>query len=228
MEPTKKLLQKTNSTALSKALQANNTASAIEELSKLSIYKILDAREYYDEMSFQLGQLRKSYNWFKHTKGVEGRMKHMATLKKIGKELSDQLEATPKLYTLLELKKEQEDVTLKTLKLMLLSVVQYYQTSQLMTPAMIEEVALRIIHRFGGLTLEDVALCLHRVKNGDYGDVYNRVDGGAIMKWLQTYEDELQQIGIERNRRIHNQEKSGAKSGQEYRIVEPVRLKQLM
>lgn len=194
----------------------------------MSIYKILDAREHYDEMAFQLQQMRKSYNWFKSTKGVDGRIQHMKTLKKIGQELKMQLAEMPKLYTLYELRKEQEEPTVKTLKLMIIGVVEYFQTSQILSTGLIEEVSLRIMHRFGGLTIEDVALCFHRVKNGDYGDVYNRVDGGAIMKWLQSYEDEVQQIGIERNRRIHNQDKSGAKSGQEYRLVQPVRLKSLM
>lgn len=201
---------------------------AIREVSKLSLHRILQARDQYEDMRFQLQSLRNSYLFFKHNQ-VDGRVKHMATLKQMGKELAHELEKTEAILTLAELRQENEPGLLLVLERMVMNLTEFFHTNELMTPGQIQETALRIAYRFGGLTLEDVTLCLHRVKNGDYGSVYNRVDGGAIMGWLQRYEQDWQAVGMERNARLHNQSKAGVwKEGHEYRIVAPKRLKELI
>lgn len=153
----------------------------------------------------------------------------MATLKKLGTELVAQLAVTPQILTLYELRKDQEEPTLKKLKLLVTNLALYFHTTQVVSKSMIEEIATRILYRFAGLSIEDVALCFHKVQNGDYGDVFNRLDGGVVMKWLQKYEAELQRIGMERDRRLHNQDKTGiTKNGHDYRLVTPARIKNLM
>lgn len=189
----------------------------------------MDARELRIEAEDQLISLRKSYHFFKTNKGVAERIKHMASIKAAAVELKKELEKIPVVPTLFELAKQNEESIMGTLQLMIINVVEYYKTSEIMKGAMVEEIALRAILTFGGLTLEDVALCFHRAKNGQLGQIYNRIDGGVIMEWLLAYQEEVQSIGMERNRRLHNQGKTGMwKEGHEYRILKPKRLTELM
>lgn len=189
----------------------------------------MDARELRIAREEELEALRNSYRFYKSTQGIDCRIQHMITIKAKGEALSKELDKIPVVPTLFELAKQDEEKIMGTVQLMIINVVEYYKTSELMKSEMVEEVALRIIVTFGGLTLEDVALCFHRAKNGQLGQIYNRIDGGVIMEWLLGYQEEVQNIGMERNRRLHNQGKTGIwKEGHEYRILKPKRLTELM
>ena len=225
---TKNQLIKTTCSSLSAALRGDNQVLALRELSTLSIQKIINAQDTYEELNFRLESLRKSYVMFKREK-IKDRVKHMAEIKKMAGEVKLQVAEIPHYATLFELRKNDEQTTLNTITFMVIDIALYFQTGQVMSKDMAQEVSLRILLKFGGLTLEDVALCLHKVKNGEYGNNYNKVDGGSLMQWLNRYEAERQEIGMEMTRRIHNQGKSGVwKEGHEYRLIEPKRLKELV
>ena len=189
----------------------------------------MDARDLRINAEEEFVSLRKSYKFFKENKGIDGRIQHMITIKGIAAELKKQLETLPAVPTLLESAAKDEEEVMRVLQLMIINLQEYYQTSDVLAGAMVEEIALRIILTFAGLTLEDIALCFHQAKSGLLGKVYNRIDGAVIMEWLNIYQTNVQSIGIERNRRMHNQGKTGIwKQGHEYRIVQPTRIKELM
>lgn len=214
---------------LSIALRTDNKNVALRELCTFSVQKIIRDQETHEELTFRLESLRNSYRLFKNNKMIEGRMLHMASIKKLAQEVTAQLNETTYLPTLFELRNTNEDDVLTTITLMVIDLCEYFTTSQVLSSAMAQEVSLRILLKFGGLTLEDIALCFHKVKNSDYGSNYNKVDGGSLMQWLNRYEAEKQEIGMEMMRRIHNQSKSGVwKDGQEHRLIEPKRLKELV
>lgn len=191
----------------------------------------MDSRDLRLNVEEQLVSLRKSYKFFKENKGIDGRIQHMITIKGIAAELKQQLATIPVVPTLFEAANENEERLTDTLQLMIINLVEYYKTSEIMGKDMIYEIALRIVLTFGGLTLEDIALCFHQAKSGQIGNgkIYNRIDGGVIMEWLNHYQANVQFIGMERNRRLHNQGKTGIwKDGHEYRILQPKRVKELM
>ncbi len=192
----------------------------------------MKTREAREDLTFRLDQLRRSYKWFSETKFEKAkeekeRKKHLVAIKKEGEEIKAQLEAIPDYPTLFELRKD-EDEALRLVTLLVIKVVDYFTTTEQMSNDMMSEVALRIIYQFGGLTLEDVAICFHQAMNAVHGKVYNRIDGAVLMNWLHKYEGDLREIGEEKNRRIHNQEKSGVwKEQHDYRIIQPRRLTEL-
>ncbi|WP_443937075.1 hypothetical protein [Pedobacter sp. MW01-1-1] len=47
-----------------------------------------------------------------------------------------------------------------------------------------------VIGEFPGLSLEEVTICFAQAKKGYYGEVYNRLDGQIILKWLRLYQAE--------------------------------------
>lgn len=189
----------------------------------------MQSREQREDMVFELESLRKSYRYFKNTKGIEGRIKHLMTLKKLGEELKAKLADLPEIPTLFELRAQDEDELLRVLSLMVVNVIEFHDTSKIMSPTMIQEVSLRIAMKHGGLTLEDVGLCFHQVKNGERGKIYNRLDAAVMLEWLNDYDKDIQEIGAERQRRVHASGKgSSSKSYTDHRLVVPARLRKLM
>lgn len=188
----------------------------------------MDARDERNDLEFRLASLRRSYKFFKNTM-VPDRISAMKKIKAEANQVKTALETIPEYPYLLQLRTQDEDELIRVLKLMIIGVVKFFHTTDVMNGDQIEESAILIAYQFAGFTLEDVALCFHQAQRGFYGKVYNRVDGAVLMEWLHDYEGRLQAMGMERNRRIHNNEKSGInKNGHDYRIIQPRRLKELM
>jgi len=185
----------------------------------------MDSRELRLNLEFELESLRNSYRFFKKTPPRLGnrmeRKKCLNEITALATELKEQMAEVPEYPLLCELRLKDENEALRLLKLLVANVVLYHTTSEVMSPDMIDEVALRLLYQFGGLTLEDVALCFHQVKNGTRGKVYNRVDAAVIMIWLHDYQKDMQEIGMERNQRIANNDKTGVwKDSHPWRLVD--------
>lgn len=74
----------------------------------------------------------------------------------------------------------------------------------------INALAPMLIYEFTGLTVEDVAICFTQAKKGYYGEIYNRLDGQIIMKWLRSYHNEKIDRLKEKSYALHRQSKSGS------------------
>jgi hypothetical protein len=224
MAQTKNLPQTTSSSSLSVALQINNKELAIREVSALSVRKILDARELRQDLEFELEQTRKNWRWYKNTtfedkEHEKDKKKHMAELEKKGNTLKMLLAKVPDYPTLFEWRSKNEKTLVDTLTLMIIDLTEYHNTTDRMGANMTKEVALRVALQFGGLTIEDVALCFNQVKNGLMGKVYNRVDASVIMGWLHEYQKDVQEIGADRQAQMHVQAKGSTwKNSRDYRI----------
>jgi hypothetical protein len=185
----------------------------------------MDVRELRVELEADLESLRNSYKVFRQPPRLghplKDRRKHMQEIQEQAERVKRDLTVVPAMPLLCELKLTSEDEALRMLKVLIVDMVLFHETSDKMSKEMIEETALRILYQFGGLTVEDVALCFHQVKNGLRGTVYNRVDAQVLMKWLHDYQKDAQEVGMERNLRIHNNDKTGVwKVGHEYRITD--------
>ena len=211
------------------ALRAKDDKLALREVAQLSITKILDMREAWNDAVFELNSARNSLKFLQDNADVQDRQQSMKQVNKYIKECEAILAATPKLPMLTMLQNENEDDLLDTLQLMIINVVKNHFTSERMNEPQIFECAFRLMSEFRGLTLEDVALCFYQAQNGAFGDVYNRIDTGVIINWLHRYEDRMQALGMERELQRHIQGKGETyRRGSEYRIVEPRKLRDLM
>lgn len=193
-------------------------------MSTLSVRKILEGRELRQDLEFELEQTRKNWRWYKDTKFEDkkeekDKKKHMAALEKKGNKLKEILAQVPEYPTLFEWRSKNEKTLVDTLTLMIIDLTEYHNTTERMGVNMTKEVALRIALQFGGLTIEDIALCFNQVKNGLMGKVYNRVDASVIMSWLHEYQNEVQEIGADRQAQMHVQSKGSTwKNSRDYRI----------
>lgn len=211
---------------MSTALKTGDSKLALREVSKLSINRILDMREAWNDAAFELKSARNSLKFLEENKDVQERKKSIKQVTAYIRECESKLARLPKLPMLGMLQKENEEGLLDTLQLLVINVVKFHHTTEKMAPEEIFECAFRIANEFKGLTLEDVALCFYQAQNGAYGEVYNRIDGGVLMNWLHDYQDRLQSLGMERELQRHIQGKGETyRRGSDYRIVEPRKLR---
>lgn len=71
-----------------------------------------------------------------------------------------------------------------------------------MNPAQIQETAEIILERFYFLRMDEIKLCFKNAKAGDYGELYNRLDGAVVMGWLNKYDDQRTAVVVKANKEM--------------------------
>lgn len=93
-----------------------------------------------------------------------------------------------------------EDTALDLLYTMLSATVRFFNVAGNMSDEQIEETACIVFDGYRTLSLDDCALCLKRAKSGQYGKVYDRLDGSVILGWFEQYtserNDAIEQMSI--------------------------------
>ena len=207
---------------MSRALRTSDTKLALQKLNGLTIARILDAREAWFDVARELHSKKKLADEIAALPKQEKKMWDKKLIKAVQEDvtrLQAQLAKTVYLPMLCELRRQNEEELLDTLQIMIIDVVKFYHTTEKMSEPQIFETAFLVMNTFGGLTLEDVALALHKAKAGEYGTVYNRIDGPVILDWLHKYQDKMQATGMERELQRHVQSKGSVyKDGATYRV----------
>lgn len=80
-----------------------------------------------------------------------------------------------------------EKWTAAYLVLWIVNVQEFFNISAKMNDAQVTETAYMILDDFWALNLADVNLVFTNAKQGQYGQLYGRIDGSIIYGWFQTY-----------------------------------------
>lgn len=75
------------------------------------------------------------------------------------------------------------------------------------TPPQAKEAAIIITEQFAGLSIEEVAMCFHRGKIGEYGEIMHRLDANVLLSWLNKFSKEIERVSVELNSQQHSQYK---------------------
>lgn len=67
-----------------------------------------------------------------------------------------------------------------------------------------------ILERFGNYKIQDFQICFRKAMAGDYGKLYNRIDGAIILEWLNTYDAERTEEIVKLREREHVETKMTA------------------
>tara|TARA_R110000824_G_scaffold163590_2_gene339370 strand:+ start:1344 stop:1736 length:393 start_codon:yes stop_codon:yes gene_type:complete len=73
---------------------------------------------------------------------------------------------------------------------LLINLIEYYNIGKSMNAGQIEELGIILCENYNNWTIDDFALCFKKAKVGEYGKVYDRLDGGVINDWCQKYDSE--------------------------------------
>lgn len=117
-----------------------------------------------------------------------------------------------------EIERQDAGSAIMMIELLIVNASEYLNLSQNMTPTQIKNTAELLGSAYSHLTLEHVAIVLQRAMLGKY-EVYGRLDGQVIGKWLQDFYRELQQVAADAqlNRHLASKE-SRAGDGTVYRL----------
>lgn len=68
--------------------------------------------------------------------------------------------------------------------------LQFFNVGNTMSPSQIDMTVELIMEAYASYKVDDWVLCFKRAKRGDYGTVFNRIDGNVIFDWFEKYIEE--------------------------------------
>lgn len=84
-----------------------------------------------------------------------------------------------------------EDKLRSVLVLSMLDMLRFFNLTQgTMSEQQLVQTIVMIQEDYGYLTLADFKVFFTRIKKGYYGQIYNRIDGQMILRWLADYAEE--------------------------------------
>lgn len=85
----------------------------------------------------------------------------------------------------------------------IVNICEFVNIGKNMNPNQIFETALMIIDLYPYYTLSDINLVFKKAKIGEFGQIYDRIDGQIILLWFSTYNRlrcvEAEQISIDQS-----------------------------
>jgi response regulator RpfG family c-di-GMP phosphodiesterase len=170
-------------------LRHGDNTALVRAAQELSIDKLIKSEREYQKHLDELDTLNNSLKWYQATDQVteEVKEKYLPEIKQKIAEKEATLAIIVKVATISEMVKYNEHDLLMDIEMLVMDITDYFTTSESMPVARVQELGLLIAHEYKDLTLEDITLCFRQAKTGQMGKVYNRVDGGVIIDWLNQY-----------------------------------------
>ena len=91
----------------------------------------------------------------------------------------------------------------KVIATMIVNTTEFLNVPKL-TGIQIKMTAEFIYEEYYFLNISDLNLCFKNGMKGKYGELYNRIDGQIILKWLREYEDERVEFAENRSYQKHD------------------------
>lgn len=78
-----------------------------------------------------------------------------------------------------------------------------------MSPMQIDRASELLVQKFNNLNPADVKLCFDKMRLGEYGEYYNRMDVQVLAKCLNTYFEDRLQAAEHLSNNFHQEQKTG-------------------
>lgn len=102
--------------------------------------------------------------------------------------------------TLSSIRKEKDyEYSVKYLSLWLISLNEYLNVSRKMSAEQIQETASYIYDEYHYFNIADVYLVFTKIKKGEFGDLYESIDGVKVLKFFKMYAEQRANIFEEMN-----------------------------
>jgi len=148
------------------------------------------ARRKREEIEEELEALRRSYAFTQREK-TKGAKKHQAVIVAKAEKLKGQLAAIPEQKTLSVLRTEDEMEAADAVALLIAWLIEQVNVKRSMTDDQVDNLAADVVHGYGWLRLEDIALCFRNGLRGMYGPILDRLDAAILHDWLRQYGEDL-------------------------------------
>lgn len=109
---------------------------------------------------------------------------------------------TPNLFLM---KKELgEGATVDVLTLLILDAIKYFNVGKAMNADQVKMTAELVAEEFNEVTIADLKLCFNKAKKGEYGILYDRIDGAIVIGWINQYCDNKIGWAVNRSLNAHH------------------------
>lgn len=208
MEPTKSkaIVIKPNNwqTQLTK-----NTTGTLREIAKLSPIKFEVKQVERKKLTESLDTLQRSRAYFKTEYKGDDALFHLQNIDTQIEVVNHQIALIPESKTIGQLERLNSSELEDSLILILNDLRLFFQVDSMISTDGLYMLVDLILSEYRGLTLEEIAICMAKAKKGEYGQLFNRLDGGIIMGWLKKYNDDRLERQKERNYAEHSFSKFG-------------------
>lgn len=176
----------------------NNNVSLLRKVENCSPTYVEQVIEVQQEKKEKLRSLRKSLSWFASSYNGEGLFDHLnaisAEINQLTSELSKAVVTPQPLSQMVHIYPTEVE---KGLSLLINDLRLFFQVDSVITSEQIKSLVPMVISEYGSLSLEEISICFNQAKKGAFGEVYNRLDGPVILKWLRTYyADKIERIRL--------------------------------
>lgn len=152
--------------------------------------KLEQAHRRREQLEEELEALRRSYLFTKKEK-PEGAEKYQAAIIARAEKLKGELAAVPEQKTLSVLRIEDELEAIDAVALLICWLIEQINVKRSMSDDQVDNLAADLLHTYGWMRLEDVALCFKNGLRGQYAAILDRLDAAIIHDWLRQYGEDL-------------------------------------
>lgn len=195
------------------SLNKRDKPALIKAIKQLTPLKIADAIEQLHELQSDLVYLDKSLQFFKEEYIGERRSMFISSVQASRDTVCQAIDKLGSIHTIAELMARDEESLIDDLEYLLLDTIKYIDVPRAGILEYTRELAMEIALDHKGFAIEDVMLCLQRAKDGYYGEIYARLDGQVVKRWLRQYAIEKQEQIVARNVSRNMASKAGQNEG---------------
>lgn len=176
-----------------------NSKIVLREIAKISPDKFEANQVERKKMVENLDSLQKSQLFFtKEYKGDDAEI-HLTQIKQEIELVNHKLALTPESKSIGALERANASDLEDSLILILNDLRLFFQVDNMISTDGLYSLCDLILTEYRSLTLEEIAICMAKAKKGEYGQLFNRLDGAIIMGWLKKYDEERLQRIANRN-----------------------------
>lgn len=90
------------------------------------------------------------------------------------------------------------------LTILIVDVANFFSVGKGMNKEQVIATTELILEEFPEICIADLKLCFNKAKLGEYGTLYDRMDGGVILSWITQYCDNKMSHFINKNAKIQH------------------------
>lgn len=191
------------------SLQKNSIAT-IAKYSRYSAATIEEVIDWHTKCKSKIDTLERSHKFFaEEFKGKDAdKTNCLAQIERELAQYRSDLNNTPTPQPLGQLSRAYPVECENGLKLLINDLRLFFQVDNMISTDNIKALCPLIISEYPALSLEEITVCFAQAKKGYYGEVYNRLDGQIILKWIKAYNAEKVERVLLKSQNNHSQSKS--------------------
>jgi len=194
-------------------LLQQNTKVALRQMAGVKPAVLEASQEQRKGLLSRLDSLQRSQKFFNEEYKGEDAAVHINKIADEVAKVSMAISELPEVLSIGQLCRQNPETVDDNIVLILNDLRLFFQVDNMISTDGLYSLCSIITAEYKSLSLEEIAICMNNAKLGNYGKVYNRLDGAIILGWLKQYVIEKQARIDDRNYTAEAHNKIGLNEG---------------